>query len=115
MTYVAEQTSQLVYIETAFLTPAKYTSVSELPEKLKEKYQQYLKSIPLVGIVTPLIVIQSDKINPSTYSYDYQIFFDQQDVIYLAAKELRQPCPAISFSGSLPADQLVMIKDQLGL
>jgi hypothetical protein len=115
MTYVAEKTSELIYLEPEYLTPAQYTSVSELPAELKRKYDQLIKSIPLVGVVTPLIVIKSAKINPSTYSYDYQIFFNQQDYIYLAAKELKNPCPAVSFPASLPADQLVMIKDQLGL
>lgn len=112
--YITEKTSELVYIETGFLTPARYTSPADLPEEEKQKYDQLIKSIPLVGVNTPLIVVKGN-LNPRTYGYDYQIFFEKQDYIYLAAKELKTPCPAISFPGDLPIDQMIMVRDQLGL
>jgi hypothetical protein len=106
--------NQFASIEPLYIIPAQYTSESDLSEELKRKYDQLIKSIPLIGVVTPLVVIKG-KLNPKTYGYDYQIFFEKQDYIYLAAKELKTPCPAISFPGDLPIDQMILVRDQLGL
>lgn len=114
MAYVAEKTSELVYLASEYIRPARYTSPADLPAELNQKYDQLIKSIPLVGVNTPLIVVKG-KLNPKTYGYDYQIFFEKQDYIYLAAKELKQPCPAISFPGDLPIDQMILVGEQLGL